>query len=161
MDNGTNTMDKEANKITIEEKLKSMNLYLEEYMYRDKHMWNLSLKFFFTSLIVMFFPNLTERFEITIPKVFNSHSWIFPAFGIVLAVVYLYVSLCQAKRFEAISSTYNRISKALPEEIARERLKGKEKSILNRPSARVLLTLMFLGLIVLGIIMLIDCFNPQ
>lgn len=140
----------------IEQKFKAMNIYLQEYMYRNKHMWNLYLRFFFASLVVMLLPNLTDRFQITIPEIFESNKWIFPAFGIILAIVFLYISICQVKRFKAISKTYNKIGKSLPDYIKREELDGDPNSIINRPNAHITPIIMFLGLIVLGIIILLD-----
>lgn len=132
-----------------------MNIYLQEFIHRDKHMWSQNYRFFFASLTIMLLPNLTERLGIAIPQFFSSYVWLFPLMGIIIAIVFLYVSLGLAKRFQASSQTYNKIIKLLPEELQRESIKNMPIKILNHTNTYILPILMFAVLIILGVILFI------
>lgn len=141
----------------LELKIDYLNVLIQEYSHRDTQMWKLNFKFFFASLVVMLLPSISERLQISIPNLFNSAKWIFPAFGILLAFLFLYVSLGDAKRFKAISQRYDFIAKSLPEDINRRPLKEVDNlDILNYSTAYLLPILMSSGLIILGILMIID-----
>jgi YbbR domain-containing protein len=103
----------------------------------------------------MLLPNLTERLGIAIPQFFSSYVWLFPLMGIIIAIVFLYVSLGLAKRFQASSQTYNKIIKLLPEELQRESIKNMPIKILNHTNTYILPILMFAVLIILGVILFI------
>ena len=156
-DNKSNKETQDRNndnkKIKTETVIEIMNIYIQEYMHRDNHMWSQTYKFFFAALVVMLLPNLTERLGITIPEIFSSHKWIFPLAGIVLALIFLYVSLGLAKRFEASSDTYNKLIDLLPKEIQRVRLDELPNKLLNKTHNYILIILMFFVLITLGILM--------
>lgn len=141
--------------IQTEQLLEALNIYLQEYIYRNTHMWNQNFRFFFASLIILFLPNLTEGFGITIPDIFLENSWIFPVMGIFLAMIFLYVSLSLAKRFRAISITYNRILDMLPTELRRTSIKDMPIKFINPTHIYLIPILMFTTLIVLGILMLL------
>lgn len=132
-----------------------LNIYLQEYIHRDNHMWSQTYKFFFASLVIMLLPNLTERLGINIPEIFSSHKWIFPLAGIALAIIFLYVSLGLAKRFQASSETYNKLINLLPKEVQRVKLAELPIKLLNKTHNYILITLMFLVLIIIGILMLV------
>lgn len=142
--------------ITTEQILETLNVYLQEYIYRDTHMWNQNFRFFFASLVVMFLPNLTEGFGITIPDIFLKNSWVFPTVGVILAIVFLYVSLSLAKRFQAISKTYNKLINMLPEDLRRISIKNLPYKFLNKTHIFLIPILMFTALIVLGILGIIQ-----
>ncbi len=132
-----------------------LNIYLQEYIHRDEHMWSQTYKFFFASLVIMLLPNLTERLGINIPEIFSSNKWIFPLAGIALAIIFLYVSLGLAKRFQASSETYNKLIALLPKEVQRVKLADLPMKLLNKTHNYILVTLMFLVLIIIGVLMLV------
>lgn len=132
-----------------------LNIYLQEYIHRDNLMWSQTYKFFFASLIIMLLPNLTERLGIIIPEIFSSHKWIFPLAGIALAIIFLYVSLGLAKRFQASSKTYNNLISLLPEKVQRVKLDELPIKILDKTHNYIIIILMFLVLIIIGILMFI------
>lgn len=130
--------------------IQAMDHYLQEYIHRDNHMWSQNYKFFFSSLIVMLLPNLTERFGISLPEKLTTYDWIFPAVGIILSFVFLYVSLGLARRFNAVSITYNNLIDLLPTELQRTSIKNMPVKILNKSYAYVMSVLMFLSLLIIG-----------
>jgi len=148
-------MSDKNEKVKTEDILSAMGIYLDEYIHRDTHMWSQTYKFFFSSLVVMLLPYLTERIGIQIPDEFALYTKIFPAAGIVLSFAFLYVSLSLAKRFNAVSQTYNKLINQLPEELRRVSIKDLPCKFLDRSPNNILLTCMFLVLLILGIILLI------
>lgn len=144
---------------TTEQKIDYLNVLIQEYIHRDTHMWSQNFRFFFASLVIMILPSVTERFGIEIPELFNSVELIFPVFGIILAFLFLYVSLSQAKRFKAVSKLYDNIVKSLPDDLKRIPLREIDNcKFLNKSNAYLLPALMFSGLIILGILMVVDFF---
>ncbi len=135
--------------------INAMNLYIQEYIHRDSHMWSQSYKFYFSALVVTLLPNLTEGLGISLPEKLSNHDYIFPIFGMVLSFVFLYVSLGLAKRFLAISATYNRLVTMLPEELRRISIKDMPMKFLNHSVSYVVIILMFLSLLCIEILCLI------
>lgn len=131
--------------------IQAMDHYLQEYIHRDTHMWSQNYKFFFSSLIVILLPNLTDYLGIALPETLSAHSWVFPAVGIVLSFVFLYVSLGLARRFTAVSETYNALISLLPDELQRKSIKNMPVKILNKSYAYVMSVLMFISLLAIGI----------
>lgn len=156
---------RKSNKINIDEEsaegidqetlIKVINIYLQEYIHRDNHLWKQNYKFFFASLAVMLLPYLTEQFGITIPEIFNENSWIFPVMGIILAMLFLYVALGLAKRFKAISMTYDRLIRCLPKELQRKSIEDMGVKLLNYTPNYILPCIMFVVLITIAILLLI------
>ena len=148
-------MSNKQEQVSTEETLHAMEIYLNEYIHRDTHMWSQTYRFFFAALIVMLLPNLTERVGITIPEKFSLYTKIFPIMGIILSVVFLHVALLLAKRFAAISKTYSNLINQLPEELRRISIKDMPIKLLNYSPNYLLLFSMFLVLLTLGITLLI------
>lgn len=158
-------MNNSNNEYEVEQKIAALDVYIQEYIHRDNHMWDLGLKFFFASLTVTLLPTLNS---LKIPEFLNRNSFIFPLLGIVLAFIFLYVTLHQLKRFEAISDTYSRIVTSLPDSIKRKSLKDSdnekcfrnkleehiETKVLNPKNSKILFILMFSALIALAVIMM-------
>ncbi len=133
---------------------RAMEVYLQEYTHREKHMWSQNYRFFFSSLIVMLLPNLTDYFSLNIPKFLTEHAYIFPLLGIVMSVVFLYVSLNLGKRFKAISDTYNDLIKKLPEAYKRISIEDMPYKFLNKSNYYPVVALMFLSLILIATLLL-------
>ena len=131
--------------------IQAMDHYLQEYIHRDTHMWSQNYKFFFSALIVILLPNLTDYLGISLPEKLATHSWIFPSIGIILSFVFLYVSLGLARRFTSVSETYNYLIKQLPSELQRKSIKDMPIKILNHSSAHVMSILMFISLLAIGV----------
>ena len=148
-------MQQQRNSLEVQEILSAMEIYLTEYIHRDTHMWSQTYRFFFAALTIMLLPYLTERLGISLPETFQQHPKIFPAVGIVLSVVFLYISLLLAKRFAAISQTYNNLVKLLPTKIRRKSIKDMPIKVLNYSPNYLLSFAMFTVLIILGIVLLV------
>lgn len=140
-----NKKDKNYN---IDNKLKVLDVYMQEYIHRDNRMWDLSLKFFFASLTVILLPTLDIM---NIPERMSKNLYFFPIIGIGLAIIFLIVSLHQVKRFIAVSKTYSRIVNSLPKSIKREKIKSPTEISICYP----LFISMFIALIILAIYMII------
>ena len=76
-------------------KIAAMEVYIQEYIHRDTHMWNLSLKFYFASLIITLLPLLNI---IELPISLKTHKIIFPIVGIILAFLFLYIAFHPQRR---------------------------------------------------------------
>ena len=90
--------------------LHAMEVYLQEYIHRDTHMWSQNFKFFYASLIVTLLPYLGDRLGITLPVELNRISVVFPIIGIFLAILFMYTSYGLTNRFRAVSDTYMRLA---------------------------------------------------
>ncbi len=141
--------------ISNDEIFKAMNIYLTEWIHRDKHMWSQTYKFFFASLVVMFLPNLTNKLGFSIPVSLNKH-YVFPILGLVLSFAFFYVSIGYAKRLRACGKTYNNLIHMLPKKLQRVSIHElQELKIVNHAMAYVMPTAMFLVLIIIGALLII------
>ena len=137
--------------------LKAMDIYLNEYIHRDSHMWSQNFKFFYAALICTIFPYVGNHFDLKMINQMEHATVVFPIVGIILALVFLYNSFGLTKRFRAVSSTYIRLAtKELPKELRLESIdkvpKTKARQIIHTYSIPVL---MFLGLISIAILVII------
>ena len=73
-----NTLEKsQENKLQdlSQEHIALMNIYLEEWKHRDVILRQQVFRFFYATLIIIFFPNFSERINIELP---NIPQFIFP-----------------------------------------------------------------------------------
>lgn len=148
-------MKNEEGKKDVDQILTTMNIYLNEMIHRDKHMWSQNYKFFFASLTFMLLPNLTQKLGFEIPNKFINSHYFFPIIGVCMSFVFLYVSLGHAKRFLACSKTYRKLILQLPENLRRISLDKMPMKFLNHNTAYVIPILMFIALLVLGFILIL------
>lgn len=136
--------------------LQTMEICIQEYIHRDNHMWSQIYKFFLATLLVILLPNLTDFIGITIPDELKDKYWIFPICGILMSFVFLYNSISLIRRFQAVSKTYNKLIRQLPENLQREKLENivsfdKLKTIWSKIHTYLIPSIMFIVLIVIGI----------
>lgn len=134
--------------------LNAMDVYLTEWIHRDKHLWSQSYKFFFAALVVMFLPELTEKLGFSIPEALNKQ-YIFPIIGLFLSLAFFYVSIGNAKRLKSVGHTYSKLINQLPSCLQRTRIDElKEFKIVNHVMVYVMPCAMFVSLIAIAVILL-------
>lgn len=103
-----------------QELLSLMNIYLTEYTYRDSILWKQCFTFFSVAFIVTLLPyaNIWDiSFGETIPN------YLFPLVGILISIIFLYISNQYAQRLAAISDSYRKLIDMLPQEYRRNNLR--------------------------------------
>lgn len=98
--------------IQAQDLISLMEVYLAEWTHRDDILWAQVFRFFYATMLVLFLPYVSDFLGITLPK--DVPYLAFPIAGLVLSVLFLYVSLGYAKRLEAIAETYNDLINYLP-----------------------------------------------
>ena len=144
---------------TVEDILNLMDVYLSEWTCRVEHLWNLIIKFFYANLVVLFLPNISSVLGID----YNDfHPSLFPAISSLLSVVFMYVTVANAKRVEASGKTYQNIINLLPPELRRVSVANSEvkfgKYFRNGLNS-TLCILMFSSLLLLSIFMFFHNLN--
>lgn len=142
---------------SVDDVLCLLNIYLSEWEHRDELLWKQVFKYFYATVIVLFLPNIASFLQIELPKF---PKVIFPLAALILALVFLYVSIGYAKRLEASGKTYQNLLNLLPQEMQRVPLADsqiKYGKFFARRMSVVICTLMFLGLFVLALVMV--CYN--
>ena len=153
--NSTCVKDKTQFKITTtEELLTLMNIYYAEWEHRDSLMWQQVCTFFFAVFVIILLPFATI-WDITLISVIPS--FVFPATGMVLSVVFLYITLQYAKRLSKSSATYRELIECLPEEFQRKHIHKKEKITAARQLAYIVPWIMFVALLIFGTLILCLC----
>lgn len=137
--------------------LNALEIYLQEYIHRDNHMWAQKYRLFFSTLVVILLPNLATGIGMDLPELLSSHSYIFPVLGLGLAFIFLYISLALAKRFNSVSKTYNKLILMLPKELQRIKLEDLPIKLLNHPNAYLITAFMFIALVIVACLSLISC----
>ena len=95
-----------------------LNIYFAEWSHRDQ-LWTHLFKFYYAILIVILLPNLTNFFQIKLPPLPDI---IFRITGLLLSLIFLYISLGYAIRLQAIGDTYQAIIDKLPKEYQRKKV---------------------------------------
>lgn len=108
--------------LTNEDIFAALNVYIQDYIHRDTHMWSQIYKFFTATLIVTLLPYLTERLAINLPIELKNKLWIFPLFGIIMSLLFLNNSIVLIRRFQSVGKTYNKLIDLLPEELQRNKI---------------------------------------
>lgn len=88
-----------------------LNVYLTEWIQRDQVIWSQIFKFYYAILVVTLLPNMPGLFELPPNCII-----ICRIIGLVLSVVFFYVSFGYAVRLHIVSVSYRRILNKLPEE---------------------------------------------
>ncbi len=142
---------------SVDDVLCLLNIYLSEWEHRDELLWKQVFKYFYVIVIVLFLPNIASFLQIELPKF---PKVIFPLAALILAFVFLYVSIGYAKRLEASGETYQNLLNLLPKELQRISLsdsKIKCGKFFARRMSVVICTLMFFLLLFLALVMV--CYN--
>lgn len=104
-----------------------LNLYFSEWSHRDQILWAQIYKFYYAILIFILLPNLADHFQLNLPTI---PVFIFRIIGLILSLIFLYISLGYAIRLQAIGDTYQNIINKLPKDYQRESIKNiKYKNI--------------------------------
>lgn len=93
-----------------------LNIYFLEWSYRDQILWSQIFKFYYAILIIILLPNLTEYFQIQLPAIPDQ---VFRILGLLLAFLFLYISMGYVIRLDAIGRTYQNLINKLPSEYQR------------------------------------------
>ena len=142
--------------IQTDDLINLMNVYLSEWTHRDELLWSQVFRYFYVTVVVIFLPNIAGFLGIILPE--KLPNIIFPIAGLVLALVFLYVSIGYAKRLEAVGKTYQKLICYLPKEIQRYSLLDPEIKLgkfFHRPMSIVLCVLMFVGSFSLSVFMIV------
>ena len=145
--------------ITTEDLINLSSLYLSEWYDRYNLHWDLNFKFFYADIIVLFLPNLSAKLGIDLS---GFPAIVFPAVAAVLSLVFLYFSIGIAKRVEANSKAYARVTQFFPPELQRVSLISsdiKRGKLFNIRLDPILCYAMFLSLFFLSIVMIIYNLN--
>ena len=125
-----------------------MEIYLSEWQHRDNLFWKQIFTYCIATIFVMCIPymdiwnlKLDEKF----PKL------MFPIVGVVMAILFLYVSLAYSKRLLVASKIYRELIEKLPNGCRCESM----PKIFSKSIACIISSIMFGGLIVLGVMLII------
>lgn len=127
-----------------------MDVYRAEGEHRETILWRQNFKFFYASLITTFLPNLSQRFELGVlsglPQI------VFPICGLLLAFVFLFVSLGCIARLNMINNTYKKVIALLPKAFERESNANiKFCEFLTKPMALPVSIVMFVALLLVSL----------
>ena len=139
---------------TTEELLSLMNIYLTEWSHRDSLMWKQICTFFFATFIVISLP-FGEIWKIALTEIIPN--FVFPITGIVLSLIFLYITIQYAHRLSKISDTCRELIEYLPEEFQRRKLYDKDSINDKKKLAYIVPWIMFVTLIVFAVMILILC----
>ena len=147
----TNTA--ENKELNPEQIISLMAVYLDEWKHRDSLLWSQTFKLFYANLIIITLPYIADFLGISLPQIDNK---VFSIVGIIIAFVFLYISLGYSKRLNASSKTYAKMIKMLENEnyqrIPLEKIKNGK--IFKTSIATVLTYTLFLVLETIAIILL-------
>ena len=89
----------------------ALDYYKEQWIYRNKHYWNLIVKDLYLVLTIILFPNITSKIDMLpntkIPR------GLFPWIGIIVSIVFTYILLAEAERMLKQSDVIEEILKEM------------------------------------------------
>lgn len=153
----SSTEKKNENQLTKEELISLISIYLSEWEHRDDVLWRQVFKFYYVTLIVMVFPHITGYFDATFEI---KNPTIFYCVGIIMSILFYYVSVATAMRSKASYKAYEKVANLLDDKehkYSRVRVSSlKFGKIFNFPLAIGIITAMFCSLIIIAITLLIN-----
>lgn len=159
-------MNKEEHQIVINEPLSSkydstislLNVYFSEWSHRDQILWTQTFRFYYAALIVILLPNISKPLKIDLPPI---PKLLYRSIGLLISIIFLYVSLGYAVRLHIISKSYRLILDKLPEEYKQKNFdnfdtKGIKIAKLFKPRLAYLVCItLFLSLFLLSLLLII------
>ncbi len=141
----TNDGQDQEEKITdFDQIISAMNVYQDEWIYRDSMFWKHAFAFFYASIIVTLLPNLSSiGLDITAMKI---PACIYPVIGAFIAGLFIYLACSDAERSKKASDSYKKVMNMLPEKFQRETI---DKAQYNKRSGFIMAWIMFAGLMIL------------
>ena len=100
----------------FEHDLAMLNYFQEEFMFRQKHYWDILIKLFALSIIVTILPITSEVFGISLISIHQRFLLIFPAIGLIISLCSLFLLLGEAKRIRAVNDAKYRINRQYMDE---------------------------------------------
>lgn len=141
----------------VENYLALMNLYRDEWKYRDQWFISTFWRLVYLSLIISFLPNFLAAFSVESELVTKLPVWVFSVLGILCALFGLYIMIVENKKITYIDNAYRVLENELPEKYRVEKMK---KSPARLRTNNVLCVVIFLVIILLSIVNIISeyCF---
>ena len=130
-----------------------LSVYFSEWSHRDQILWSQIYKFFYAILVVILLPNISSFLQIDLPDIPTEF---FCLCGLILSILFLYVSFGYLKRLEASGKTYSKIIETLPPEYQRISLRDLRHGVLFTPRTSYFICFtLFLILCSLSLILLL------
>ncbi|RKI79045.1 hypothetical protein D7V83_15970 [bacterium 0.1xD8-71] len=141
----------------VENYLALMNLYRDEWKYRDQWFISTFWRMVYLSLIISFLPNFLAAFSVESELVTKLPVWVFSVLGILCALFGLYIMIVENKKITYIDNAYRVLENELPEKYRVEKMK---KSPARLRTNNVLCVVIFLVIILLSIVNIVSeyCF---
>lgn len=105
-----------------------LGMYRDEWKHRDKFFWSVFWKFTYLSLIIGFFPDLLDRFQIKNTLIANIPNWIFSIAGIAFSVFGLFMAINEMQRIQKLDEIHYRLIDMLPSKYRIERISPNEST---------------------------------
>jgi len=140
-----------------------LNVYLNEFIYRNKLLWSNSFKFFYAILMVILLPNISDFLNINLPAL---PILLFRIIGLLMTFAFMYVVLGYAKRFEICSNAYLGLIKKLNPKYQKQNMDDMKfgKFFIPRTSY-IVIFLMFISLLFINAIFIyfdnLHCINHR
>ena len=123
-----NTPTKGTENLSYDQILSLMEIYRNEWIYRDSDLTSTIWRYVLISLVITFLPNLITEFGVEqIPLVKALPPFVFSLLGCMSAGLGMYLSLACAKRVEYVDKAYWRIMGFLPHKYQLEWMGKREK----------------------------------
>lgn len=130
-----------------------MNLYRDEWKYRDQWFVSTFWRLVYLSLIISFLPNFLAAVSVESELVVKLPVWVFSVLGIICALFGLYIMIVENKKITYIDNAYRVIEEELPEKYRVEKMK---KSPAKWRTNNVLCFVIFPVIILLSIVNIIS-----
>ena len=103
---------KESNQLSYDATISLLNVYFMEWRHRDQILWVQTFRFYYATLIIILLPNIAARLQIDLPVIPNL---VYRLVGLLVSIVFLYISIGYAIRLHIISKSYRNILDKLPQ----------------------------------------------
>ncbi len=107
----------------VENYLALMNLYRDEWKYRDQWFISTFWRLVYLSLIISFLPNFLAAFSVESELVTKLPVWVFSVLGILCALFGLYIMIVENKKITYIDNAYRVLENELPKKYRVEKMK--------------------------------------
>lgn len=110
--------------LQVQDVISLADVYLSEWKHRDEWFWRQTFRYFYAILIVLFLPNLTEKYSIDIIGI---PATVFYHMAFFMSLFFWYLAIGYSKRLEAVSKVYITLLETMPEDYCRINLSDETK----------------------------------
>ncbi len=104
-------MDMQSHEATFQHDLEMMDYFQNEFMFRQKHFWDILIKLFTLTVVITILPIASEVLGTELNAIPAKCMFLFPALGFIISFLNLFLLKQEAEKIAAVNEAKYRINR--------------------------------------------------